>query len=163
MEYASPVWTPYLRKDIDLLEKVQQYFTRRLPGINGDYPNRLSVLSSRGIQLDPLELRRIQLDLIEVFKIVRRLCALEFADFFQWSSATMVRGHSLRLQLPRTRLDCRRYSFAVRIIPYWNSLCKETVTAATLASFKRRIYTDERSKLLSFLRGSVSIALKGRT
>ncbi len=155
LEYASPVWSPYLHKDIDALEKVQIYFTRRLPGISGSYPQRLEFLKSKSIDLEILELRRIQSDLIEVFKIVNGLCALEFAEFFQWSPATMVRGHSLRILRPRSQLDSRHYFFCVRVIPYWNCLSEETVTAHSLAIFKRRVQTVERGKLLPFLRGSV--------
>lgn len=32
LEYCTPVWTPYLLQDIDDLESIQKYFTRRLLG-----------------------------------------------------------------------------------------------------------------------------------
>ncbi len=155
LEYASPVWSPHLRKDIDALEKVQRYFTRRLPGLSGSYSQRLESLKNMSIDLEILELRRIQSDVIEVFKIVNGLCDLQFTDFLQWSPATMVRGHSLRIQVPRSRLDNRHYFFSVRVVPYWNCLSEETVTAHSLATFKRRVHTVERGKFLPFLRGSV--------
>ncbi len=163
LEYASPVWSPYLHKDVDAVERVQRYFTRRLPGVSGNYPQRLAFLKSKSIDLEILELRRIQLDLIEVFKIINGLSALQFSEFFHWSSATMVRGHSLRIKMPCSRLDTRRYFFSCRVIPCWNCLSEETVTAHSLASFKKRVQTVERNKLLPFLRGSVSIAFDRRT
>ena len=33
LEYCSPTWSPYLLCDIDKLEKVQKYFTRRISGV----------------------------------------------------------------------------------------------------------------------------------
>ncbi len=162
LEYASPIWSPYLRKDIDLIERVQKYFTRRLPGFDGTYLERLSALEGIGIDLDILELRRLQTDLITVYKIIHRLCELDFSEFFQWSTATMVRGHSLRLQLPRSRLDCRRNFFSLRVILPWNSLSEETVSARTVTVFKKQLQTTEKLKLLSFLKGSVVTALNGR-
>ena len=33
LEYCSVVWSPCTRKDIDCIEKVQQQFTKRLPGL----------------------------------------------------------------------------------------------------------------------------------
>ncbi len=159
LEYASPVWSPHLKKDIDFLERVQKYFTRRIPGLTGNYLDRLALLNKRGNGLEILELRRLEIDLITVYKIIYGLVELSFSDFFQWSVATSLRGHSLKLSLPRFRLDCRRNFFAVRVVAPWNSLSQETVTSRSLAIFKRHLQTSQRNKLMHFLRGSVSTAL----
>ena len=46
LEYNSPVWSPHLLKDINLIERVQHRFTKRLPGMYGmSYNDRLSVES----------------------------------------------------------------------------------------------------------------------
>ena len=34
IEYANSVWAPYKRKDIDLIEKVQRHFTKKIIGMN---------------------------------------------------------------------------------------------------------------------------------
>ena len=34
LEYANPVWSPIYRKDIDMIEKVQRNFTKRVSGLN---------------------------------------------------------------------------------------------------------------------------------
>ncbi len=162
LDYASPVWSPYLRKDIDLLERVQKYFTRRLPGITGDYLQRLSVLKRKQIDLEILELRRLQTDLILLYKIINGLCDLDFDILFEWSSVTRTRGHSLKLKAPRSRLDCRRNFYASRVVNPWNSLSSETVNAKSLSVFVKRLQLTERDKLISFLNGSVSTVLKGR-
>lgn len=48
LEYASPVWSPYLVADIDHVESVQRVFTKRLPGFSHmSYTDRLRALGGR--------------------------------------------------------------------------------------------------------------------
>jgi hypothetical protein len=37
VEYNSVTWSPYLKQDIEAIERVQRCFTKRLPGLN-KYP-----------------------------------------------------------------------------------------------------------------------------
>ena len=54
LEYAVPVWNPYLRKDIEKIENVQHRATRLVPNIKKkSYEHRLKVL-----KLTTLETRR---------------------------------------------------------------------------------------------------------
>ena len=69
LEYANPVWCPYLRKHIDLIEGVQRRFTKHIIGCSGlSYIDRLKVLG-----LPSLEFRRTRGDLIKVYKIMHGL------------------------------------------------------------------------------------------
>ena len=46
LEYCSAIWSPYLAKDIDVLEKVQMRATRLIRGIgNLSYGQRLKYLA----------------------------------------------------------------------------------------------------------------------
>ena len=67
LEYASNVWSPHvIRKDIKLVESVQKRFTKRLPNMcHVDYGERLKILG-----LEALELRRLQFDLVSVYRIL---------------------------------------------------------------------------------------------
>ena len=68
VEYCSVMWSPSLKQDIDLTEKVQRRFTKRLSGLKAySYSERLQYLG-----LSSLELRRLHLDLIFCYKIVFR-------------------------------------------------------------------------------------------
>ena len=68
LEYNSPVWSPFLHKDIIMVEKVQKRFTKRIPGLtNLDYEERL-----RALNLHSLEQRRIVADLTQCYKIVHQ-------------------------------------------------------------------------------------------
>ena len=78
LEYNTAVWNPYLHKDVQKVESVQRFFTKRIPGLaHISYLNRLSRLG-----LETLELRRLKFDLLEVFKIVNGIVDLNFDDFF---------------------------------------------------------------------------------
>ena len=64
LEYCSPAWSPYYKKDKQLLERVQHRFTRMLPGLKSlEYDDRLKALG-----MWSLEERRNRADLLEVFK-----------------------------------------------------------------------------------------------
>ena len=64
VEYCVSAWSPYYKKDKELLEKVQRRFTKMIKGMKGkSYEERLQKLN-----LWSLEERRNREDLIEVFK-----------------------------------------------------------------------------------------------
>jgi len=52
--------------------------------------------------------------------------------FFTFATYPGTRGHSLKLALPDSRINARLHSFAVRIIPLWNSSPNDVVTAANI-------------------------------
>ena len=67
LEYCVQAWRPYLKKDIDLLEKVQKRATRlMIKDRSLSYEEMLQRLG-----LTSLETRRLRGDLIEVFKIFK--------------------------------------------------------------------------------------------
>ena len=68
LEFGVSAWNPYLKKDINTLEKVQRRATKISPTIkNLTYENRLQAL-----KLTTLKKRRIQGDLIQKFKIEKK-------------------------------------------------------------------------------------------
>ena len=81
LEYASEIWSPHYIRDIELIERVQRLFTRRLPCFSTErYEYRLNYLG-----LKSLRQRRIAKDLIMVFRIVHGLVDLDFDAFFAYS------------------------------------------------------------------------------
>ena len=65
LEFNTPVWSPWLFKDIKHIEGVQRYFTREIcKRAHMDYASRLANLNSSS-----LEYRRVYFDLTMVTKL----------------------------------------------------------------------------------------------
>ena len=83
LEYGSVVWDPYLKKDIDALERVQR---RAACFITGDYRSHSTGTVQRllnKLKLPELQDRRKQLRLILFFKVVEGLVPAIPADKFK--------------------------------------------------------------------------------
>jgi hypothetical protein len=146
VESGPQVWSPHLLKDIDVIEKVQRSFTKRIPEVRHmSYPDRLKAL-----KLDSLEQRRIVADLSLMYKIIRNLIDLEFDQFFAFSAYVGPRSHDLKLQIPHAAVDTIKNSFSYRTPKIWNSLPQEIVSAQNLPSFNRKV---KQLNLKCFLRG----------
>jgi len=108
-----------------------------IPELKKLYPERLDKLN-----LWSLEERRVRADLIEVYKVVHGLSAisLPFQDLFEFENTSgRTRGHSLKLQKKRCRLDLRLYFFSERVVNMRNNLDDQSVTASSLNSFKSNL------------------------
>jgi len=91
-----------LKKDIDLLEKVQRRATRLMTSDKSlSYNDRLQKLTT-------VETRRLRGDLIEVFKMFKGFDNITLNDFFKLSSTTL-RGHTLKIYKPQVHLDVRKF------------------------------------------------------
>ncbi len=144
LEYASQVWNPSLERNIRVLESVQRQFTRRLPGLASlSYPERLILTG-----LESLELRRLQADLIMVYKIIHRLVDLRFEDYFQYCQNRSSRGHRFKLTVAKSNTICRANFFSCRVVSVWNSLLQITVNSATLNTFKNRLSKENLGNFL---------------
>ena len=67
LEYCVQAWSPYYRKDIDKLEKVQRRAVRMITDLRGtSYREKLLELG-----LFSLEKRRIRADLVCIFRILK--------------------------------------------------------------------------------------------
>ena len=145
VEYCSPVWAPVYKTDIDLIERVQRRFTKRLRGLwHLSYSERLLFLDNA----DTLELRRLKQDLLMIFKIVHHLVDMDFDAFFGLNAYTCTRGHDFKLMKPVTNNNARHFSFACRRIDSWNSLPSFAVSCQSVSGFKFQINKCDFSKYL---------------
>ena len=135
LEYCSPVWSPVSPTLVNKLESVQRRFTKRFPGFQSlAYDERCSLLG-----IERLELRRLRADLILCYKIIKGLVLLPADKFFTINYNNRTRGHSLKLFLPDSRVNCRQHFFAIRIVNVWNSLPDDVISADELPLFIRRL------------------------
>ena len=135
LEYCSEIWSPYLLKDIDAVEGVQRYFTRRIPGLKTfSYTERLFLLN-----LESLEVRRLKKDLVMCYKILNNFVDINCDNFFEFS-VLATRGHTLKLvKPPLVKNNLQQNLFHSRIIDCWNWLPDNIVTAKSINSFKASI------------------------
>lgn len=146
IEYCSSVWSPVYKSDIELIERVQRGFTKRLRGLKYlTYSERLSYLKA-----ETLELRRLKTDLLLIYKIIHKLVALNFDDFFAFNNFTVTRGHDFKLVKPLCVNNARQFSFSCRLIDVWNSLPNSIVSAKCLLTFKNLLNKYNFNKFLLF-------------
>ena len=123
--------------DTRMLERVQKRWTRAVRGLeNLTYEERL-----RRLDLFSVKGRLLRADLVMVWKIFNGKSAVTPEVIFTPNPSSR-RGHGLKLFMPRSNLEIRRRSFAVRTISEWNNLSTETVMAQSLDTFKRLLQRD---------------------
>ena len=112
LEYCIQAWSPYLRKDIDMLEKIQRRATKLIPGLRDlSYEERLNECG-----LTTLETRRLRGDQIELFKILKGYENIDSNIFSEIKESKITRGHNFTLVKKQSRLDVRKFSFSQRSI-----------------------------------------------
>jgi hypothetical protein len=131
LEFAIPVWSPILKSDCDLIEKVQHRATKLVPSIsNLSYEDRLKALN-----LTTLVERRQRGDMIQLYKVMHGVDEFDRENRFQIVK-NQVRGHCFKYFKEITRLQQRENFFFNRSANLWNSLPSELVEAPTVNSFK---------------------------
>ena len=140
LEFASPTWSPWLRKDIDIIENVQRKFIRNVSGLSGStYAEKLAELG-----LLSLEDRRKYLDLVEVHKIVTGRYSTHHSHWFELvgdSARRPTRATQCPLNIvpQRCNLEIRSGFFSNRVVEPWNNLPSELKMARTTHSFKGQL------------------------
>jgi hypothetical protein len=133
LEYGNVLWSPYLAKDIDMLERVQRRATRLVPTCrNLSYPERL-----RKLHLPTLEQRRRRGDLIETYKVLHNMYDIDKEQLWDLRKDRR-RGHSLTLYKQRSRLKRTSSFFTHRVVNEWNRLPEGVITAPNVNTFKNR-------------------------
>lgn len=134
MEYAIQAWAPWMRKDVSLLDRIYHRATKLVTGFQHlPYNERLQRLNI----LDFTQ-RRIRSDLILTFKILR-VPDHPLKHLFQRVVDRTTRGHCASVIIPRSRRDCRRYFFSVRVTFIWNALPEDIVSATCVPAFKSKL------------------------
>jgi Reverse transcriptase (RNA-dependent DNA polymerase)/Endonuclease-reverse transcriptase len=141
LEFSSPAWSPWLQKDVQVLEKVQKRAVRMINGLNADtYEGKLREL---GIQ--SLADRRKEADMVLTYKVLHEKCSVN-RDL--WPKLINEHGRNaphltrsatdeLRLRQPLARNDRRKNFFTVRACEEWNKLPPNVKKAKSIGQFKK--------------------------
>ncbi|KAL8613876.1 hypothetical protein ACOMHN_032866 [Nucella lapillus] len=139
LEYASTVWDPHTRQDIDLLEKVQKRAARfacncyfeRAPGTVTDLLRKL--------QWDSLETRRHHNRLGMLYRIENGLVDIPPSTLYRPSHSRTSGRNSTAIFQEHSKHPALHNSFVPRTVREWNKLSTETTTAPSVVIFLSRL------------------------
>ena len=138
LEYASSVWDPYTKRNINKIEAIQRRAARFVP-------NRYHNTSSVSAMLDrvhwpTLQQKQKSARLAMLWKINNNMV---HADLIQSKllplSKWQRRFHDQQFVEIQCRTQYRQFSFLPRSIREWNELPPEAVVAHTLDTFVSRV------------------------
>jgi len=136
VEYSCTIWDPYLKKDVDNLEKIHRRAARF---VMNDYKLHSSVtVMLNKLKWPSLEHRRKNQRLTTMFKIVQGLVAVPSSHLISADSRTRA-NHVYKFKNISASSTVYMNSFFPRTIPQWNSLDKDIAEAPSLSCFKNRL------------------------
>ena len=141
LEFCNQAWCPYLKGDINKIEKVQRRATKTAHSMKSSkYPERLAKLN-----LTTLEERRVRGDLITFFKINNKLDIINWHNPPKTSAPRANKRGQLRRELVPNCLQ--RYNFLNnRVAAHWNKLPDHIINSKTLNQFKNKLDQHYRDK-----------------
>lgn len=135
LEFAVPAWSPWLKGDIETLEKVQEKAVKMVAGLESrDYEDRC-----RELGLDTLEKRREKQDMGLVFKMLSEKGPNEIFTMASGTVRTRQATGTKNLVPKFARTDQRKFSFSVRTVERWNRLPDDVKQAANQEDFRKRL------------------------
>lgn len=156
LEYATTCWSPFLAKDVRLIESVQRTFTRRIPALSGQNLSYLERLEK--LQLERLDLRRLKADLLMAYRILHGYMDVDansILKFHQQAYASygglQISGTRLRLSKPPAHLNSRKNYFGIRVVKYWNLIPEHIRLAKNVSVFKRYLNSEPIDAILTNL------------
>ena len=109
MEYAAPIWDPYTKDNIQLLEAVQRRAARFVCNKYSRHESVTSMLQDLDWPL--LEQRRAESRLTLFHRIVHKEVDINEHALMGQNLRASRKGNSVQFRWPQTSKDCFKYSF----------------------------------------------------
>ena len=144
LEYASTIFDPYTKSNIDKLEKVQRRAARWTTNDYSHYSSVTEMLERLGWRT--LQQRRADARLCLLYKIIHELVAISIPHYFEANNRVSKYCHSMSFKQNHTRVDYYKYSFFPLTIVQWNSLPADVVLLQDFDSFKLAVSQLQHTK-----------------
>ena len=145
LEYATVIWSPWMKKDIIAIEQVQRRATKLVKDIQHfSYEERLIKLG-----LPTLIYRRERADMLQMFKILNQFDKVNLQSL-KLNTDTKTRGHAMKVIKSHHNYRGTLNSFTSRAANPWNRLPEDCVNSFTVNSFKNNLNTAWKQKANKF-------------
>jgi hypothetical protein len=132
LEYNVQLWSPFLKKDIDKMERIQRRATKMIPELrNKSYEERL-----KDLDIHSLETRRLSGRLIETYKILNNFVNIDPNSLFIPDPNIRTRSNGCKLRKMRLQTNVSRNFFNHGIVDEWNRLPEAVVKSKSIDAFK---------------------------
>lgn len=150
VESGASIFCPWKKKDVDLLEKVQDNYTRKLcirtgEAVFSDVPHPSS--RNQKFKLHSLKSRRKVYDVCMVFKLLTGIARVDESRFFT-RNVSRTRGSSVKISYATPRTNLKLHSFNCRAGSTFISLKSQVVLLSPAYMHFKRLVKKE---LLSFI------------
>jgi len=148
--YASTVWSPHIRCNIDKIEAVPRaarsvlndwsHPNTQTPVLKELHPYTISSSSSmlQFLGWNSLEERRGHYSLVIMYKIVHCLVVIPTTPYLLPASYDTC-GHGSKFFVPSPRVNAFRYSYFPATIMSWNGLPAHIIQSPSVECFKSRL------------------------
>jgi len=135
LQYSVQCWAPHLKKDEELLERLQRRATRMRRGLEHlSYEERL-----RELGLFNLKKRRLRGDLRNASKYLQGGCQEDGARLFAVVPSDRTRGSGHKLKPGKFHLKMRKNFVTLRVTVHWPRLPRGSVDCPSLEIFRTRL------------------------
>ncbi|KFP29170.1 hypothetical protein N325_05507, partial [Colius striatus] len=135
LESCVQLWAPQLKRDREVLERVQHRATKMIRGLKHlSYVERLWELRPLS-----LEKRRLRGDLINIYKYLKGGCPEVGTSLFSTVSSNRTRGNGMKLEHKKLHLNIRKNYFTVQVREPWHRLPRGVVESPSLEIFKTHL------------------------
>ena len=132
LEYACPVWNPYLVKHVHAIKSVQRRASRLICGPDKVYAERLAE-----INWDCLALRHKYLSIVQMYKIIFGYCDVDCSKYYDIVGPSQTRSnHNYNIRPKAAHTNYFKYPFFNCYINNWNSLSSSVLSPTSINSFK---------------------------
>ena len=137
VEFASTVWDPHEKQDINKLEMIQRRGARF---VKHNYHNRFSVTDMlNDLKWRSLENRRRDARLTMFYKIINHQVAINPENYLQRPKRQSRTATPNSFTVPYTNTTSRQQSFFIRTTKDWNLLPPDTQSAGSVEAFKSQL------------------------